>query len=110
MDFAPDPDRRIIYAAGDCMHAGAGGFTATPWPQSGALPARVLVPPRNMTVCGSRISVGPSGKWLALVRTVESETPRASRPGSVLIVDVETGKVLTRLATSSDVLDVLVIR
>jgi hypothetical protein len=110
MEFAVDPDRRIIYAAGDCMHVGGGGLTATPWPQAGELPARVLAPLRAFTVCGSRISLGPAGTWVAVVRTVEADVPRASRAGTVLVVDTGTGMVLQRLGTSSDVLDVLAIR
>src|SRR5436190_2011790 len=91
MEFALDPERRIIYAAGDCMHVGGGGFTATPWPQFGELPARVLAPLRAFTVCGSRISLAPAGTWVAVVRTVENDVPRASRAGTVLIVDAGTG-------------------
>jgi hypothetical protein len=107
MDFALDPDRRIIYAAGDCMHVNAGGFTATPWPIAGEAQPPVA-PLKSFSVCGGRISVAPGGKWVAVVQTFE--TLGGPRSGSVQIVDTETGLVLQTLKTESEILDALVIR
>jgi hypothetical protein len=107
MEFAVDSQRRIIYAAGPCDYAG--GFSATPWPRSGAAPTRVLVPARDYSVCGARISLEPNGQWVAIASR-DDVVPRASRAGSVLIVDTRTGIVVQRLATSSDVVDVLAVR
>lgn len=110
MEFAVDPERRIVYAAGDCIHVGAGGLTATPWPQSGALPTRILSPLHNSAVCGNHISLEPAGKWMAIVRRVLVRNSPTPQSRTVMIVDSGTGKVLQQLTTSSDVIDVLAIR
>jgi len=107
MEFAVDSQRRVIYATGPCDYAG--GFSATPWPPSGSAATRVMVAAGDYAVCGARISVEPNGRWVAIASRGDA-VPRASRPGNVLIVDTQTGVVVQRLATSSDVVDVLAIR
>lgn len=106
MEFAVDSQRRTIYAVGSCGYTG--GFSATPLPPTGTTPTRMLVPVRDYSVCGERISVGPAGTWVA-VASLDDTLPRASRPGSVLIVDTRTGIVVQRWSTTSDVVDVLTI-
>jgi hypothetical protein len=106
MEFSVDRKRGKIYAVGSCGYTG--GFSVTPWP-SGNAPTRVLVPVRDYSVCGERISVAPDGSWVA-VAALEDSMPVASRPGTVLILDTRSGAVIHQLATSSDAVDVLAVR
>jgi hypothetical protein len=108
MEFAVDEPRHTIYAVGSCGYTG--GFSVSQWPGAG-FTGRLLVPPRDYSVCGERVSIAPAGDWLAVAWRAEPSPPGVgSSAGRLLVVDTRTGSVLQRVPTSSTVVDVLAVR
>jgi hypothetical protein len=105
MEFAVDAPRRAIYAVGPCPRVHGGGVSVNQWPNAGDV-GRLLLPVRDHSVCGERISVGPTGEWLVVDQRVEPP----GNTGTLLVVDTRTGTVLQRITTSSRIIDVLAIR
>lgn len=113
MEFALDGKRRI-HAVGSCLYNG--GFSRTSLKP--AAEAKVLVPVGPATgryplpffdICGERISVTSDGSWAAVAALRTAVQPAAGRPGSIVIVNAETGALIRTIPTSSEVVDVIAI-
>jgi DNA-binding beta-propeller fold protein YncE len=101
MEFAVDPDGRFLYPVGSCGYAGGLSVISLANAQTHVLVAART--PAGAAVCGSRISAGHG--VLAIARTDEPAGPRA--PASLLILQTD-GTVVSRIATSAAIADVLV--
>jgi hypothetical protein len=104
MNFAIDPVRDELFAAGPCHHLGGLSHVEL---TSGT--ARLLVPPQGPTtpVCGNRVALLPRLVAVAPIGTAVAE-PRTA--GRVLLVDRRNGRVRARIALDAEPVDVLSVR
>lgn len=107
LDLALDAREVRLYALGSCGYRG--GLSRV---DLGTGEVKVLAPTlpgvdfvRERLVCGERVSVGP-GSLLVVGKTAQA-VPQADIPGSLLLVDSNSGRKIRTMDTPSEPVDVL---
>jgi len=110
MELALDPDGARLYAVGSCYKGGGLGRVDLRTGRS-----RVLAQPEAVAriygklpeICGDRIAVA-RGSVLAIAKT-SSASPSSRRSGALLLVDSLSGRLIRKVATPAEPVDVIVV-
>jgi hypothetical protein len=110
MEFALDSANERVVATGSCGYAG--GFATVKLPPS---PSKARVAgslwPRSAPspICGERVTLDATGQIAVIAKRALPVT--ASRgPGELLVVDVDTQKLLRRIPVPAPPIDVIILR
>lgn len=122
MEFAVDPERQRLYAAGPCAFAGGlsvvdlngGGQEAKLdadgrfWELLGNPPAPPRILLTNPEICGDRIAVG-NGSLIVLMQAHGPGPEALDTPGAILFIDGASGRLLSRFTPKSQAVDVAIV-
>ena len=110
MEFALDSANERAVATGSCGYAG--GFATAKLPPSPSQPRVAWTPwlrAASPPICGERVTLDATGQIAVIAKRALPVT--ASRgPGELLVVDIDTQRLLNRIAVPAPPIDVIILR